>query len=933
MLAQHPQLRSLAVAAAVIVVMAVALVLPTHLHAQSTTPAAPGALLDPAAPRATSDDADPVSQGVYWDTPPHSPTILRLRNHIQIIPGPEDQVRMIVLLDGAPLSTLVTRPKFDEADELSAASVATVDAAAMRQQQAMLAAQQAQFIAGAQAAGVEVQVNRNFVYLLNGVAVSTKAGAVATLRSLPGVTSLYPDYRVQADLLESVPLIGAPLAWQMHDANGFPVTGEGIDVAIIDTGIDYTHPDLGGCFGIGCRVAGGWDFENGDGDPKDDHNHGTHVAGIVAASGAITGVAPAAHLWAFKVLDYGGYGYASTIIAGIERSADLDGDPITVDPADVANISLGGSGSPDDPMSRAVNAAVDAGVVVAVSAGNSGPYDGSLRSPGVAQKAITVAASDKQDQIAGFSSRGPVRGYESMLKPDITAPGVSITSTVRAARYLAYSGTSMAAPHVAGAAALLKQLHPGWSPLRIKSNLMNTAKDLGASIFTQGSGRLQVDKAITAPMIVQPATIDMGYVDSGLPGWQLSQPITIVNRLSIPATYSLTISATLPARIVAELSDSSITVDPGKSRVVRLNLHSALTETISTEVSALDDLIMGAVVVQSAAATIKSYFALSIDGQLTIQFAESVPWVIVHNDLMAVTQEDFYFRSTTLRLPIGHYDVVTLFPGNGVDKPAAMVVRENVAVSRTTAVRLSRSDGTNSIQFVATTENGGPLAATTLVSSLSHSAHRVAVVAQTKFISNTPSSMFSYASQAYRIEAHTSRTVPGNALTVYDGYYRQDGVGGDANLVQDPARLQRKLLQLAPAGMNAARTIARCVRPYWSDTPAAPALCAPFLASSTLPLVAAHYMAPIPNDAAPLLTSYRVLDNGHKWAFDDLFDINGPDMLLAKTGRFNSSPPLVSRPRRYIQRRRTYSRSVQNRRCGPRNLNPRQLPYACMHLD
>ncbi|MBK8051566.1 MAG: S8 family serine peptidase [Anaerolineales bacterium] len=186
---------------------------------------------------------------------------------------------------------------------------------------------------------------------------------------------------------------------------------------------------------------------------------GTHVAGIVAASGAITGVAPSANLWGFKVLSAGGYGYDSTVIAGVERAADLDGDPLTVDPADVANMSLGGFGDPDDPMSQAVDAAVNAGVVMAVAAGNWGPTAGSISSPGTARNAITVAASDKQDLIARFSSRGPIEGFESVLKPDITAPGVAITSTIPGQKYDAYSGTSMAAPHVAGAAALIKQLH------------------------------------------------------------------------------------------------------------------------------------------------------------------------------------------------------------------------------------------------------------------------------------------------------------------------------------------------------------------------------------------------------------------------------------------------------------------------------------------
>src|SRR5262249_15990454 len=139
--------------------------------------------------------------------------------------------------------------------------------------------------------------------------------------------------------------------------------GEGIDVAIIDTGIDYTHPDLGGCFGPGCRVTTGWDFVNNDPDPFDDNGHGTHVAGILGARGSMVGVAPGVRFHAYKVIAASGFGFESWIIAGIERAVDPDQDPATRDAVDVINVSLAGSGDADSPISQAVDEAVAAGVV------------------------------------------------------------------------------------------------------------------------------------------------------------------------------------------------------------------------------------------------------------------------------------------------------------------------------------------------------------------------------------------------------------------------------------------------------------------------------------------------------------------------------------------------------------------------------------------
>ncbi len=195
--------------------------------------------------------------------------------------------------------------------------------------------------------GPDIQVHLRFGRLIHGLALSLDAADLPALRAHPAALGVYPDVRVRADLAQSGPLVGAPQVWTLTDGAGQPVTGLGVRVAVVDTGVDYTHPALGGCLGPGCKVVGGYDFVHDDGDPLDDHGHGSHVAGIVAADGLLRGVAPGAEILAYKVLDARGEGYASNVIAALEQAV--------ADGADVINLSLGGPGAPDDPLSLAAS--------------------------------------------------------------------------------------------------------------------------------------------------------------------------------------------------------------------------------------------------------------------------------------------------------------------------------------------------------------------------------------------------------------------------------------------------------------------------------------------------------------------------------------------------------------------------------------------------
>ncbi len=354
-----------------------------------------------------------------------------------------------------------------------------------------------------------------------------------------GIAKVWLDGKAEVSLSDTTSYIGAPEVW----GNGN--TGRGVDVAVLDTGIDAAHPDFAD------RIAVTQSFVPGE-DTSDHAGHGTHVASTIAGTGAASGgtekgVASGASLHIGKVLGNDGKGQDSWILAGMEWAARDQH-------ARIINMSLGvdNGGDGTDPLSQAVNRlSAETGALFVVAAGNSGPDAYTLGSPGVADAALTVAAvasSGKQaDQLAGFSSRGPRQGDHG-LKPDLSAPGVAVL----AARsqymaggegpYLSMSGTSMATPHVAGAAALLAAEHPDWTGQQLKDALVSTAK--GASRYSPyeaGSGRLDIAATAKATLIT-PASV---FADARYPytaGQTVRKDVTYTNTGAAPVTVDLTIT-------------------------------------------------------------------------------------------------------------------------------------------------------------------------------------------------------------------------------------------------------------------------------------------------------------------------------------------------------------------------------------------------------
>jgi subtilisin family serine protease len=386
------------------------------------------------------------------------------------------------------------------------------------------------------------RVRWHYQVTLNGVAVVLPPADLPRLARLPGVAAVYPGLTYGARLNRSVPLIGAPQLW----ADGSASMGEGAKIAILDTGVDQTHPffsPAGFAYPPGFpkgqtayttpKVIVARTFAQPGTTrrssllPIDEDGHGTHVAGIAAGDGGtlgplgviLSGVAPRAYIGNYRVLtvalpDFCCNGNAPEIARAIE-AAVRDG-------MDVINLSIGEVEiEPSrDIVALAIRGAARAGVVTVAAAGNDfdtfGP--GSVGSPASAADAIAVGAvgsgrEEPEGTVVSFSSGGPTP-VSLRLKPDVMAPGGGILSSYPGDDFTLLSGTSMASPHVAGAVALLRRRHPDWSPAAIRSALVTTGTHVGTAQRT-GGGLINLPRADRPLLIAEPSALSFGLVRPG----------------------------------------------------------------------------------------------------------------------------------------------------------------------------------------------------------------------------------------------------------------------------------------------------------------------------------------------------------------------------------------------------------------------------------
>jgi subtilisin family serine protease len=452
--------------------------------------------------------------------------------------------------------------------------------------------------------------------------------------------------RVEPTLDVSVPQIGAPEAW----AAGF--TGTGAKVAVLDTGYDAKHPDLANL------VVGERDF-TGEG-IADTVGHGTHVASTIVGSGAASqgrykGVAPGAHLLIGKVLgEYGGS--EADIIAGMQWAVDQG--------ADVVNMSLGTNGAGDgtDLMSQTLNELSDSsGTLFVVAAGNAGARE-TVGSPGAADRALTVGSVTKKDELSAFSSQGPRVG-DYGLKPEIAAPGSDITAARAAGTfpdasndeyYSTISGTSMATPHVAGAAAILAGEHPDWTGTQIKDALVGSAKRLpDIDTLAQGAGRVDVARA-TSQQVRAEGVLGFGETWAG-DADTVTRKVSYTNDGDTPVTLDLDL----------QVHSDLFTVDSPR---VTVPAHGNAAVTVTARVPAEPaGEFSGALVARSGDVTLTTPLTAKLPGTMHTLTVKVLPrdapldvsLLIVQDERTGLAQGVFVFGDTAVfTVPTGSFRVL-----------------------------------------------------------------------------------------------------------------------------------------------------------------------------------------------------------------------------------------------------------------------------------
>jgi len=420
-------------------------------------------------------------------------------------------------------------------------------------------------------------------WIVNAVALRATRGLIEAIAGREDVDVVELDRVVQLPPVRQ----GAPIAplqaneWNIDKIRAPEVwakgiTGKGVLVGIIDSGVDVTHPDLAGKW----RATNAWFDATDEASPTpvDPDGHGTHCIGTIlggSAGGTHIGVAPDAKFIAARGLDASGFGMVSWLVACMQWMLDPDGNPTTNDFPVVVNNSWGSVSYYEASEWIAVQRWRDAGIFPSFAIGNEGPNPMTTDSPGDYPHAFAVGATDVNDMIADFSSRGPVAwGGVTYTKPDVSAPGVAIKSSIPGGGYAVYDGTSMATPHVTGLVALLKEANPRLSVSDIENIIKSTAVPLGTGIPNNdyGWGRIDAAEAVNKSAFL---ILSGGQrtPSQGTPSTLFTFSVIYDNPQGIPAQY---VKLHLTNRTTSKTYDYDMTSTDNRLYRVRTYLEKGL---------------------------------------------------------------------------------------------------------------------------------------------------------------------------------------------------------------------------------------------------------------------------------------------------------------------------------------------------------------------
>lgn len=541
----------------------------------------------------------------------------------------------------------------------------------------------------------ETLIETEFEDVFNGFVVTTQRENINKITSLREVKNV--SYDVIVNSMPEQTTVASPIVPQHSTA----ATGKNIKIGVIDTGIDYLHEAFGGGFGTNFTVVGGYDFVNNDSDPMDDNGHGTHVAGIIAGrSSTINGIASDAKIYAYKALDKNGSGTASSVIAAIERALQ--------DSIDILNLSLGSpNGSANDPLTIAVNNAVESGMIVVVAAGNTGDF-GTINSPGVAKFALTVGAASN-NSVASFSAKGPVtEAYQ--IKPDVVAPGVGILSAKNGGGYVQMSGTSMATPFVTAFAAAMKEIHPEWSATQIKDAIISNSRTINQSLFAQGHGFVN-DQIFQKNIFTSPAQLSFGFNPPTEASWNQREKITVYNNSDSKKNFRVVSQSTNPA-ITFSFSPENLSVESRSHGEIAIDLTA--NNLFLANNSEFANGYTGDLLLVSETDTQRVPFAFFKGTVMQLSFNE-VPWmVMIHNQKNFSKIITPKTNQISLVVKDDVYDIVTSFYGSRYS------IKENNVVNGKSEIDINSSDASFPLTFSAIDERGDVLRTDTINGTYSY---------------------------------------------------------------------------------------------------------------------------------------------------------------------------------------------------------------------